>query len=914
MYVTIQPILTDSEWATLVSIKLSNYRIKLLVDCGLSDGFNCHSIKKLLMQSIGIKYIFLTHSTLEHVGGLPFLMRKYTKLRNKPQIICTDPTYKLAKANLLDLVDNMSLNLPKSKLHYSADEINSALSNSKLLRYDEHITLDSAIDGLSLHVINSGHSVGGSAYVLTMGTKQILIARKISLISKWHLNSLSLSTVNNPYLLITDFPKLSINACLLHSSLDMVIHKTINTLKNGNCVLLPIDIDSRMVELLHHFEMCWKSHYVAKWPLIIASPIVSKMSLIFSTSIEYMSSKVKSEFSRDLKNPLIFDNVIYLDKLEQLKPFTNVPCVIFSTPGSLNWGFSNALFAAIGSKKGNLIILSKEPTTKTLARKLSLYTSKVDGSTWMKVNTSSDKGSNPNGKQKSKRNKFSWLFRFRKPLSVSECYELYKQNQLEIDSEINTVGDNTMKIDEVSMENDICDVTHELNTGQSFYGEPQQTKNKLYSIISSDPLGHLKFNKLDNSSYPTFSDKISNPVFVNVTSNAISSAEDDYGLVNQFAELWKSQVNKTGENDKKNVSVDNQQIGAKTDEVEDMMDLGQKCLNTQSHDTERYSIDTPLDYYLKLYKSQKNINNTNNTKNNGLDGRNGDSGMQNDWMNSLIRWFGKMPSQYVKKRIRQCVRAKVIMPIGLENTIDQYSLYTLISKLKVKKVCLLPLLHDNKASVANKNLSDINSIVSYKYKIPSPMESLVECSIAISEEPINTPIKRDSNTYIFDKILDNCSREARKKFRQLNLKVKFNKINEGPEPRLSFWQSKQPCLYAMCLAPEQNESQENSTAHDARENFYSEVEHQFPNIPIFKVAETFNQLLPGQISVVGRHSAIVIASKTVVQRVEDNGIGTIATGVKSGLTDGKKWILRGTIDPTYYLARKTLYALHGNPF
>jgi len=105
------------------SMYLETENNKCLVDVGASEGFarNAH---KLDIDIADIDYLFLTHGHADHVGGLPFFLRKNKKAKIIVSEQALSQKYYSSRRGLKDISPNIQMNFSYSRfIRVAADTI-----------------------------------------------------------------------------------------------------------------------------------------------------------------------------------------------------------------------------------------------------------------------------------------------------------------------------------------------------------------------------------------------------------------------------------------------------------------------------------------------------------------------------------------------------------------------------------------------------------------------------------------------------------------------------------------------------------------------------------------------------------------------------------------------------------------------
>lgn len=131
---------------------------KIVVDCGLRQGLGEeHNWDEFPYNPADIKFLFITHAHLDHVGRVPFLVKRGFA----GQIISTEATRALAEPMLYDameIVNHTAEHLKRPEL-YNKDDIARALSLWKGVGYHERVEMG---EGMAAELFDAGHILGSS--------------------------------------------------------------------------------------------------------------------------------------------------------------------------------------------------------------------------------------------------------------------------------------------------------------------------------------------------------------------------------------------------------------------------------------------------------------------------------------------------------------------------------------------------------------------------------------------------------------------------------------------------------------------------------------------------------------------------------------------------------------------------------
>lgn len=137
-------------------------RTKFLVDCGMFQGYQeleNLNYRNFIYDPKKIKYLFLTHSHLDHTGRIPYLYKK--GFRGK--VICTAPTKDIAHVALLDaakIAKERAEDLGYPPL-YTRKEVEAVIKLFEPHPYHDVLKLSS---NFSVRLLNAGHILGSTIF------------------------------------------------------------------------------------------------------------------------------------------------------------------------------------------------------------------------------------------------------------------------------------------------------------------------------------------------------------------------------------------------------------------------------------------------------------------------------------------------------------------------------------------------------------------------------------------------------------------------------------------------------------------------------------------------------------------------------------------------------------------------------
>jgi cleavage and polyadenylation specificity factor subunit 2 len=139
---------------------------RLLLDCGIDyDKFNKESYSAAMTIIIeqGIDCILISHSSINHIGGLPYLMCILGLMSSSIPIYVTIPIWRMGQMELYDIQQNYSQY--QSYNIYSLDDIDNTFDSMKQLKYSQEVRITHKTNlnnVLSITPYPAGHSIGGT--------------------------------------------------------------------------------------------------------------------------------------------------------------------------------------------------------------------------------------------------------------------------------------------------------------------------------------------------------------------------------------------------------------------------------------------------------------------------------------------------------------------------------------------------------------------------------------------------------------------------------------------------------------------------------------------------------------------------------------------------------------------------------
>lgn len=331
----------------------------LLLDCGLFQGKRRESAEKnrtFTFDPTKIDAMILTHAHADHVGRVPLLYKKgYTG-----PIYATYATKDLAEVMLQDSAYIQEKDEEYMQKHGKADEATSgalytqqdaAECMSLFVGKNYNETFD-LLPGVRCTFYEAGHILGAVMVFLEIeegnGEKAEVRSQKsvIRFGFSGDLGRSMLPIIRDPATL----PQVDYLICestygdRVHDDIDTAVGRLkeiiLETAQRGGKILIPAFSLERTQEIIYDLHLLWDRKEIPSLPIVIDSPLASRVTEVFMKHPECFDQKMYDEFLGRAHNPFHFSLVTYTETVEESKELNNArgPMIIMAGSGMCEAG------------------------------------------------------------------------------------------------------------------------------------------------------------------------------------------------------------------------------------------------------------------------------------------------------------------------------------------------------------------------------------------------------------------------------------------------------------------------------------------------------------------------------------------------------------------------------------------------
>jgi Cft2 family RNA processing exonuclease len=245
---------------------------------------------------------------------------------------------------------------------FNEQDLEKSLKKIQLIDYHQELECK----GIKFWCYNAGHVLGAAMFMVEIAGVKILYTGDFSRQPDRHLLGAETPTVSPDILIVEATYGIQVHEPRRDRELRFtsMCHEIV---KRGGRCLIPVFALGRAQELLLILDEYWESHpELQNIPIYYASSLAKKCMTVFKTYINMMNKKIRKKF--EISNPFSFKHISSLQNIDEFED--NGPCIIFSSPGMLQSGFSKQLFEMWVTNPKNGVIISGYCVEGTLAKKI----------------------------------------------------------------------------------------------------------------------------------------------------------------------------------------------------------------------------------------------------------------------------------------------------------------------------------------------------------------------------------------------------------------------------------------------------------------------------------------------------------------------------------------------------------------
>ncbi len=324
---------------------------RILLDCGLFQGKRKESAVKnatfTFDPSKDIDAVVLSHAHMDHSGRIPLLWKK----GYRGPVHCTFATKDLAAVMMMDAgyiqekdEDFFHRHLKNSMIKsegplYTQKDAESAESLLQGKNYNEWFQV---VEGVRVMFLEAGHILGAAMLVIEVtenGTKRMIGFSA-------DLGRSHLPIIRDP----AAMPPVEVLICestygnRAHSEIEQarvgLKDAVLRTAARGGKVIIPAFSLERTQEIVYDLHLLWDAKEIPALPIIIDSPLASKITGVFMQHPECYDQEMYTEFLARAHNPFQFSLVRYTDSVDESKALNSTagPMVIMAGSGMCEAG------------------------------------------------------------------------------------------------------------------------------------------------------------------------------------------------------------------------------------------------------------------------------------------------------------------------------------------------------------------------------------------------------------------------------------------------------------------------------------------------------------------------------------------------------------------------------------------------
>ncbi len=318
---------------------------RILLDCGLFQGRRQLSAEKNATFAFDpakdIDAMILSHAHMDHVGRVPVLWKR----GYRGPVHCTYATKDLAEVMLADGgyiqekdEEFYCKHLNKSMMKcdgplYTQKDAMACMELFQGKNYNEWFPV---LPGIRAQFIEAGHVLGAAMIVIE--AEENGKTRRIGFTGD--LGRSTLPIIRDP----AQMPPVEVLICestygdRLHGDMlkakDKLKEVIIKTAQRGGKILIPAFSLERTQQLVYDLHLLWDAKEIPALPIIIDSPLASKVTDVFQKHPECFDAEMFQNFLSRAHNPFQFSLVRYTESAEESKDLNGKPGPMVIMAGS----------------------------------------------------------------------------------------------------------------------------------------------------------------------------------------------------------------------------------------------------------------------------------------------------------------------------------------------------------------------------------------------------------------------------------------------------------------------------------------------------------------------------------------------------------------------------------------------------
>lgn len=326
---------------------------QILIDAGLPQGLDAEhkEWKPLEYDASKVDYLFITHSHMDHIGRVPYLVAN--GFRGK--IFSTKPSKDIAIAALKDALHIMTKDLEKGKmdfLPYKERDMETSFTLWKTANYREVVRVDR---DLSVVFYNSSHVLGSAFIQVNCGGEKVLFTGDMG------KNSLLLPEADIP----TDSDIIFMETVYggrKHENVEERREKLLQSIKDeverkGTLVVAAFAIE-RTQEVLKEINDFIENKEIPKIPVYLDSPLAIEMTKIFKKYSSLFNQEIQEHINHG-DDIFKFPGLHFTESRDESEAINNIngPKIVIAGSGMIAGGrIIHHVRKYIGNSKNTILL------------------------------------------------------------------------------------------------------------------------------------------------------------------------------------------------------------------------------------------------------------------------------------------------------------------------------------------------------------------------------------------------------------------------------------------------------------------------------------------------------------------------------------------------------------------------------